>query len=104
MDIACESMRNGVYMRIDAMNQVSQLYRTDKTKKYNQLGTASLSDKVEISQIGKDMQIGKNAVAGAPEIREDRVAQLKAALENGSYHVDDDDLAEKLLESFDLPF
>lgn len=91
-------------MRIDAMNQVSQLYRTDKTKKYNQLNASALSDKLEISQFGKDMTIAKNAVMGAAEIREDRVAQLKAAIESGNYHVDDDELADKLLESFDLPF
>ena len=48
------------------------------------------------------MQVAKAAVAAAPDVREDRVAAIKAALANGTYSVSDEDLANKLLESFDI--
>ena len=86
-------------MRIDSMNQVSQVYNMNKVRKVNTSYQASLSDKVEISQLGKDIQIAKKAVSAAPDIREDKVAAMKTALENG-YSVSDNDLADKLLESF----
>ena len=55
-------------MRIDAYNQVTQLYKTNSTKKAYKTNTAQAADKVEISQMGKDYQIAKNAVAAAPII------------------------------------
>ncbi len=89
-------------MRIDAMNQVSQLYSSKATKKTGQAGGLSFSDSLEISRVGRDMQVAKAAIAAAPDVREDRVAAIKAALANGTYSVSDEDLANKLLESFDI--
>ena len=86
-------------MRIDSMNQVSQIYRMNKPRKVNTAYQAQSSDRVEISQLGKDIQIAKKAVGAAPDIREDKVASMKAALANG-YSVSDSDIADKLLESF----
>lgn len=89
-------------MRIDAMNQVSQLYNTGKTRKYNATNAMSFSDSLEISQTGKDMQVAKTAVAAAPDVREDRILAIKNAIANGTYGVSDEELANKLLESFDI--
>lgn len=89
-------------MRIDAMNQVSQLYQTSGTRKLNRPGTGMAPDRVEISQFGRDIQVAKAAVQAAPEVREDKVAQIKAAMEAETYHVSDEDLAEKLMGSFDI--
>ena len=86
-------------MRIDSMNQVSQVYRMNRPKKINTAYQASFNDSVEISQLGKDIQIAKKAVGAAPDIREDKVAAMKAAFASG-YSVSDSDLADKLCESF----
>lgn len=89
-------------MRIDAMNQVSQMYQTNRTKKVSGENKLSFADTLELSQAGKDMQVAKAAVAAAPAVRENRVAEIKAAMENGTWSVSDDELAEKLLGSFDF--
>ncbi|MCR5829779.1 MAG: flagellar biosynthesis anti-sigma factor FlgM [Lachnospiraceae bacterium] len=89
-------------MRIDAMNQVSQLYSSRATKKTDRASGLSFSDSLEISRTGKDMQVAKAAVAAAPDVREDRIAAIKQAIANGTYSVSDEDLANKLLESFDI--
>lgn len=89
-------------MRIDAMTQVSQVYQKNSTKKVSQSSQMSFADTLEISQVGKEMQVAKAAVAAAPDVREDRIAQIKAAMENGTYSVSDEDLASKLLEHFDI--
>ena len=86
-------------MRIDSMNQVSQVYRMNKAKKVNTAYQASVGDRVEISQLGRDLQIAKKAVSAAPDVREDKVAAMKEALAGG-YSVSDNDIADKLLESF----
>ena len=89
-------------MRIDAMNQVSQIYSANRTKKTANSNALSFADTLELSQAGKALQVAKAAVAAAPGVREDRIAQIKAAMENGTWSVSDNDLADKLLDSFDI--
>ena len=87
-------------MRIDAYNQISQIYRTTKKTAVSKASRSQGSDKVEISQFGKDYQIAKQAVASAPDIREDKVASVKSRIEAGEYDVSADELAEKLAAKY----
>ena len=62
-------------MRIDAYNQIAQLYKTGKSIRTNKANsTASVRDEVQISQTARDYQIAKQAVAGASDVREDSFA------------------------------
>lgn len=45
-------------------------------------------DEVQISSFGRDYQIAKQAVTEAADIREDKVAELKAKVNSGNYFVD----------------
>ena len=88
-------------MRIEAYNQVAQIYKNSKTTKaQSSRGTAAGRDEVTISRTGYDYQIAKKAVAETPDIREDKVARLKTRVESGSYKVDSGDFASKLLERY----
>ena len=88
-------------MRIEAYNQVAQIYGTNKTNRTQATKqTANVSDKVQISQMGKDFQVAKKAVAEASDIRSDKVADIKAKIDAGTYQVSADDFASKLLEKF----
>lgn len=89
-------------MRIDAYSQIQQMYNVSKpaakTAKAPQGG--SFMDKLNISSAGKDMQVAKNAVAEAPDVRMDKVEHFKSMLANGSYNVDSEDFAERMIEKF----
>ena len=87
-------------MRIDAMNQVSQIYQKSGTRKAAQANKTGFTDRLELSQIGKDMQVAKAAVKASPDVRENRVNEIKAAIANGTYSVSNEDLAEKLAGYF----
>lgn len=87
-------------MRIDAYNQISQIYQTGNKSRVGKTNRVYGSDKVEISQFGKDYQIAKQAVADAPDVREDLVASVKARIEAGTYDVSADDLAARLSEKY----
>lgn len=84
-------------MRIDALNQISQVYGTNEKRKINYASRVSERDKLEISSFGKDLQTAKQAVAKASDIREDKVNDLKKQFANGTYHVTAEELADKLL-------
>lgn len=88
-------------MRIEAYNQVAQIYKNSKTTKtQSSRGITANRDEVTISQSGYDYQIAKQAVAEASDIREDKVTRLKARIESGKYKVDSGDFASKLLEKY----
>lgn len=88
-------------MRIEAYTQVQQVYNTKKLSKTQAAKNANRSDRLQISSIGKDMQIAKAAVAGSSDIREDVTAPLKASIQAGTYEVSADSFADKLLKKFE---
>ena len=88
-------------MRIGAMSEVSQLYQSNGTKRKTAVNNSSYAkDSVEISEFGKDIQVAKQAVAQAEDVRMDRVQELKARIANGTYNVPMGALADKLLSRF----
>ena len=92
-------------MRIETYNQVAQIYKTSQTAVAKKTSSISKGrDEVQISQTGRDYQIAKQAVAEASDIREDRVAQLKAKVDSGNYEVNSGDFASKLLEKYQTLF
>ena len=87
-------------MRIDAFNRVSQLYQANSTKKTISAGKKGAKDCVEISRLGHDVQAARTAVAKAPYIREDRIAAIRESMDAGTYSLDMDALADKLLAGY----
>ena len=87
-------------MRVEAYNQVQQIYQTKKVSKSQQTGNVSHADKLQISNFGKEFQSAKAAVANVPDIREDVTAPIKAQIQNGTYGVDNMVFAEKLMSKF----
>ncbi|MBQ2937256.1 MAG: flagellar biosynthesis anti-sigma factor FlgM [Lachnospiraceae bacterium] len=89
-------------MRIDAYNHIQQLYGTKSIKKTEEkrVSQASFKDQLMLSAAGKDAQIAKQAVANTPDVRESVIVPLKEQIDNGTYEVDVDDLAGKLLEKY----
>ena len=87
-------------MRIEAYNQVAQLYKTNRTSGAKTAGSAGIGrDEVQISSFGRDYQVAKKAVVEASDIREDKVAEMKKKLDN-DYQVDTGDFASLLLEKY----
>ncbi len=88
-------------MRIEAYTQVQKLYSAKKPAKVQDKAKAAASDRIQISSIGKDIQIAKSAVAAAPDIREDLTAPIKAGIASGTYQVSGESFAEKLMQKYE---
>lgn len=86
-------------MRIEAYNQVSQLYKTRKSalKKGVYSTKGANRDEVSISSFGRDLQVANNAVKEASHVREDKVASLKKQIDDGTYNVSTSDFASFLM-------
>ena len=88
-------------MRIQAYNQVQQLYQAQKVNKTQKITKAYPVDQLEISSRGRDFQIAKAAVQASPDIREELTAPIKEKVQNGTYSVETSSFAEKLLKKYE---
>lgn len=74
--------------------QKTQVRRADKAEKANPgLGV----DRMSLSAESKELQALRQAVAQAPEVREDRVAELRQAIRTGNYSATGTEIAESML-------
>lgn len=58
---------------------------------------AAGTDQVALSQRAEEVKAARAALAATPEIRHERVAELKAQIESGEYKVDPHKVAERML-------
>ena len=55
------------------------------------------ADSVSLSDTARAMASARASVSAAPDVREDKIAALKAAIANGTYSVDSKSLANSML-------
>lgn len=84
-------------MRIEAYSNVQQVYQTQVVGKNEKSHSPGCLDQVEISSMGKDIQVTKTALENVPDVREELVASIKARMDSGTYEVSSEKFAEKLL-------
>ncbi|NLL79953.1 MAG: flagellar biosynthesis anti-sigma factor FlgM [Clostridiales bacterium] len=87
-------------MRIEAYTQVQQIYNTNSAKKSQGTTKAKAKDEVQLSSFGKDLQTAKQAVAETPDVREELMNPIKKAIADGSYEVNAEEFAEKLMAQY----
>jgi negative regulator of flagellin synthesis FlgM len=63
----------------------------------------SPSDSVEISDRSRELARARQAAEAAPDVRADKVAEIKKRIEDGTYSVSPHLLAQKLLDRSDEP-
>ncbi len=92
-------------IRVDTYSQIQNLYNVSKpagNRGSAKTAVPDFKDRLNISGQGKDLQVAKQAVAAAPDIREDRVAALKAAYQSGTYNISANAVADKILENYEF--
>ena len=90
----------------NSVNVAQQAYarEAEATKPPEQLNTETQkidapTDKVSLSANARDIQVAKNAVAATPEVREEVVQDVKKDVEAGTYQVDSEKIADKIVGS-----
>ena len=77
----------GVYNKQNSVNNV---------KKTN--STVMKKDELSISSAAKDFQTVMAELSKVPEVREDKVSEIKQKLESGNYNVDSKEISQKILQ------
>lgn len=60
-------------------------------------GVAAPEERVDLSTKARDVQTIKKALAGLPDIREEKVQELKNRIETGTYNVSGEKIAGKIV-------
>ena len=55
---------------------------------------------VNLSQASKEAQLIKEIISSEPEVREDKVSALRERIESGKYKIDNEAVADKLVDAF----
>jgi len=87
-------------MRIDSIKKLDQVYQKASAKSNLKSTKLNSSDKIEISTLGRDLQVAKKAVNEADDIRWDRVNEIKQRMQSGTYNVSAEEVADKMVESY----
>ena len=87
-------------MRITRAPQINDIYKPNANSKQQRLSRAEEKDSVTISEHGKDFQSVLKAIKDSPEVREDKVNRIKSQIENGTYNVSAEEIANKMVNNY----
>jgi negative regulator of flagellin synthesis FlgM len=83
----------------DLLNKVQDLRKNQEVEKQNNTQKVEESeDKISLSGKAKEISELKTLIDQLPDIRMDKVEEIKKAIDSGNYNIDARKIAEKILE------
>ena len=79
------------------VNQVQDKDKVDATSEQPEKQQTK-ADTVVLSDMAKKVQEAQKQLKAMPDVREDKVAQLKEQIENGTYEINEEKIADKMLK------
>lgn len=92
-------------MRIqnNSVNKILNIYnnasKVDQTKK---TGKEKKSDQLNISNRAREFQVAMEQIKNQPDIRAEKVAAIKKQVESGTYKVDAQKIADKMMQDANI--
>ncbi|MEA1976187.1 MAG: flagellar biosynthesis anti-sigma factor FlgM [Bacillota bacterium] len=84
------------------VNKIMKQYQNNVSKT-NEVGKVGFKkDKLEISSGAKEFQIAMDAVKKLPDVRQDKVDEIKEKISKGKYNPSAKDVAKKMLNNANL--
>lgn len=85
---------------MDTLEQTSRAKNVEKVSAEQQQQASNVeSDNVTISEKGKDVSEMTRTLKSMPEVRADKIADLKERIANGTYNVSARDVAAKIVNT-----
>lgn len=89
-------------MRIDAINRIYESYKAQATTASKKIDKTSSKDEVAFSSEAKDFATITKLLSEVPDVRTDKVEELKKSISSGSYNVKAEEVAGKILSQFNV--
>ena len=85
---------------MDTLEQTSRKINVEKVSTNESQNTSAVeSDAVSISEKGKDVSEMTRTLKELPDVRADKIADLKERIANGTYNVSGKDIAAKIVNT-----
>lgn len=89
-------------MRIDAINRIYDSYKAQSTTASNKIDKTSSKDEVTLSSEAKDFTTITKLLSEVPDVRTDKVEEIKNRMNSGNYNVKAEEVAGKILSQFNV--
>ncbi|WP_105616953.1 flagellar biosynthesis anti-sigma factor FlgM [Vallitalea okinawensis] len=90
-------------MKINGVNRVTNIYKNNMVNKTNKVNQAKSKDTVELSSVAKDFQVAREMGKKVPDVRMEKVEEIKAMMQSNNYNIEGKEVAKKMVESgFDV--
>jgi negative regulator of flagellin synthesis FlgM len=94
MEINSKNTLAGLNPSVQRIDVQQHAQRSQKAGAEN---PTSNSDRIELSVRGREIQHLNDLIRSTPDIREAKVEQIRSAVENGTYNVKAEKIADKIL-------
>jgi len=81
------------------VQKVLKGYNKNLSKTKGATNVGMKSDKIEISQSSKDFQIAMDAFKKLPDVRQEKVDQVKDSIDKGNYKPSAEDILKKMMSN-----
>ncbi len=91
---------NNMMSGMDTLEQTSRKRNVEKVSANDKENSVAVeSDAVSISEKGKDVSEMTRTLKEMPDVRADKIADLKERIANGTYNVSGRDIASKIINT-----
>ena len=91
---------NNMMSGMDTLEQTSRKKNVEKVSANDKQNSSVVeSDEVSISEKGKDVTEMTRTLKEMPDVRADKVADLKERIANGTYNISGKDIASKIINT-----
>lgn len=88
-------------MRINGIKNINNAYKANAADRISKVSKVKKEkDSLAISDVAKELQIAKKAVKNTPDIRYDKVNDIKRRMKSGSYDVTAKEVADKIIDRY----
>ena len=85
-------------MRINGPSNIGNVYKSKKSNSaYGSQSASNIKDEVSFSSVAKDLAVAKKSVDATPDVRMEKVNDIKAQIQAGQYNISASQVADKLL-------
>lgn len=89
-------------MKINSLEHVTSVYNSQKSVTSKTKNAVNKKDELLISSEAKDIQLAYKLVKQVPDVRQEKVDQLKNQIQTGTYNVKLEEIVDKMINSIDL--
>jgi len=77
---------------------VAKLQKVGKNEQFKATGGSRVADKVDLSGEAREIAEIKGAVKALPEVRTEKVAEIKGLIDSGKYNVEPAKVAQRMID------